>query len=210
MLWPLRKQVPPLVYPLFATLVWYSVRLLLRVPRVRGWAFALENHLAVCGDDQQLSHWHLSRARASKAYAGAEGIEFSAIALRGGHCGLRLVFFELPLSAVHSCPSLLCDAMHMSPNSRAPPPVLFVMCDEGTMSDCVCANLLRSGYFVCAHALLGGVVAAPSHRGAVSFDVRRGGGGGGVAASVWVELQIAGVNTAEVFNSFPKSYTPFH
>ena len=66
----LRKQVPPLVYPLFATLVWYSVRLLLRVPRVREWAFALENRLAVCGDDQKLSHWHLSRARASKAYAG--------------------------------------------------------------------------------------------------------------------------------------------
>ena len=168
--------VPPLLYPMCMSVVWVGMHLALYVPSVRAWAFALENGLAVCGNRRVLSFFHLSRSRASKTYAGARSVELSAVSLRHTLSGMyvRMVVMRIPHSAAAACPSLICDAIDMATVRVAmcvECAVLVVLCDEA-MSEAVCVCFHRLGYYVCAHAPLGGVVAVPGNLGSVTFDTQ--------------------------------------
>ena len=168
--------VPPLLYQLCMSVVWVGIHLALYVPSVRAWTFALENGLAVCGDRRALSFFHLSRSRASKTYAGARSVELSAVSLRHALSGMyaRVVVVRIPNSAAAACPSIICDAIDMATVRVAmcvECAVLVVLCDEA-MSEAVCVCFHRLGYYVCAHAPLGGVVAVPGNLGSVTFDTQ--------------------------------------
>jgi hypothetical protein len=184
--------LPPLMYPLCMCVVWASMHLSLYVPFVRAWVFALENGVAVCGDRRALSFLHLSRSRASKTYAGAKTVELSAVSLRNALTGMyvRMVLLHIPPSAKDACPSIICDAIDMATCRVAMSvecPVLVVLCDEA-MCEPVSACFHRLGYYVCAHAGLGGVVAVPSDRGSVTFDTQLDTKRHCVVATVIVEL----------------------
>ena len=184
--------LPPLIYPVWATVVWYTTRIILNFPTVARWVFALENDFAFCYDAREIANFTLPIARKSKPYEGAEALVISAFSFIDTRTGVytRGAVLRLPSRVRESYGSLVCDAFDMTrPNATVvhSHSILLFLCDPQLRED-VAACCRRSGYIICDCDGLGGVVAASRSYDAIAFSTSTW--RGALYSSTWLSLEL--------------------
>lgn len=104
----------PLTYPLSLCIAWYCTILLTNTAIGKQWAFALENSVAFCCNEELLSYWSQMKIKScKKGYASRTCFTVLVLRERASGAIIRIVLFRLcDKMEMHS--SLLCDAIHLA------------------------------------------------------------------------------------------------
>ena len=106
----------PLTYPISLCMAWYGTLVFASTALGKRWAFALENSMGFCCNEEALSYWCQMKAKRSRS-GNITKTNFTVMAVRERQSGtiIRVVLFRLPptqLRYMHA--SLLCDAIELA------------------------------------------------------------------------------------------------
>ena len=104
----------PLTYPVSLCVAWYCTLLLTNTAVGKRWAFALENGIGFCCNDESLSYWCQMKVKACKrGYASRTRFSVMALRERASGASIRIVIFRASDDKEMHAP-LLCDAIDLA------------------------------------------------------------------------------------------------